>query len=53
MNVLSSDIVVDLNGVQVPAFNADNRMAMPFSALQACGDYRYDIGTRISRITLN
>ena len=52
MNVLSSDIIVELDGKQVPAFNVDNRMAIPFSELKEYGEYKYDNGTRTSSITL-
>ena len=52
MNVLASDIIVELDGKQVQAFNVDNRMAIPFSELKEYGEYKYDNGTRTSKITL-
>ena len=52
MSVYSTDIVVELDGNQVQAFNVDNRMAIPFSALKAYGQYAYDNTARTSSVTL-
>lgn len=52
MSVLSSDIVVELDGRQVQAFNVDNRMAIYFTELKGYGDYGYDNAARASRLTL-
>ena len=52
MSVFSTDIVVELNGRQVNAFNVDNRMAIYLTELKACGDVVYDNAARASRVTL-
>ena len=52
MNVLSSDIVVELDGKQVEAFNVDNRMAIYFTDLKVYGESVYDNAARASKLTL-
>ena len=53
MSVFSTDIVVELDGKLVNAFNVDNRMAIYFSELGKYGTVVYNNSTRSSTLTLN
>ena len=53
MSVFASDITVELDGRQVPAFNVDNRMAIYFTELKEYGDYGYDNTNRASVLKLS
>jgi len=53
MSVYSTDISVELDGVEVPAFNVDNRMAIYFTELKPYGTLVYDNGSRSSSLTLS
>ncbi len=53
MDVYQSDITVELDGVQVQAFNVDNRMAIYFNELKKYGSYTYDNNSRSSIIVLS
>jgi len=52
MSVYSTDITVELDGIEVPAFNVDNRMAIYFSELKPYGAYTYDNSRRASLLVL-
>ena len=52
MSVYSTDIVVEMDGRRVEAFNVDNRMAIYFSELKEYGTYGYDNAARASSVTL-
>ena len=53
MSVYASDITVELDGRQVPAFNVDNRMAIYFTELKEYGNYGYDNTNRASVLNLS
>ena len=52
MDVYKSDIVVELDGRLVQAFNVDNRMAIYFTELREYGSYAYDNNSRTSSLIL-
>lgn len=50
MNVYDTDIVVFVNGAEVPAYAVDGKMAFKFSELKVFGNYYYDNASRTTNL---